>query len=425
MKEKISKAKGLKALSPLFVFLGIYTGMSVWLGDFYAVPIVIPFLVASLYSFAVQDGLTLEQRIDTFVKGASQHSIMLMVLIFILAGAFASTAKEMGAIDATVNLTQWLLPDKMFLSGLFIASCFISLSVGTSVGTITALTPLACGIAERTGESTPLLVAVVVGGAFFGDNLSFISDTTIVATRTQGCELKDKFKYNLRLAVPAAAICLLVYSFMSNAADVPVEVSRANFWLVLPYLFIIISALMGMNVLLLLASGTLIAGVIGFLQGEFDIVGYMAAINKGVLSMGELIVVTFLAGGMIEVLRKAGGIDFLMQSMSSRIRSKRGAELSIASLVVFTDFCTANNTIAILSVGSLAKEISLRFGIDPRRCASILDTFSCMAQGIIPYGAQLLIASYLSGVTPIDIIPYLFYPFILGIVSLLYIIFKK
>lgn len=425
MKETISTGRGLLALSPMFVFLFIYTGMSIWLGDFYAVPISIPFIVASLYSLTVQKGLSLEQRIDTFTKGASQSGIMLMVMIFILAGAFASTAKEMGAIDAAVNLTQWLLPDRMFLSGLFIASCFVSLSIGTSVGTITALTPLACGIAERTGESTAFLVAVVVGGAFFGDNLSFISDTTIVATRTQGCELKDKFKYNLRLALPAALICLLIYSFLSDATDAQVELTNADFILVLPYLFIIISALMGVNVLVLLASGTAIAGIIGFMHGKFDVGGYMAAINSGILSMGELIVVTLLAGGIIGVLRKSGGIDFIMQRMSRSIKGRRGAELSIASLVVFTDFCTANNTIAILSVGSLAKEISTRFGIDPRRCASILDTFSCMTQGIIPYGAQLLIASYLSGVTPVDIIPYLYYPFILGIVSLTYIIFKK
>lgn len=409
----------------MMVFLLFFTGLSIWCGDFYAVPITVAFMVACFYSIFVLRGRTMEERFNTLAQGAAQGGVMLMIWIFVLAGAFAATAKQMGAIDAAVSLTQWVLPDNLFLCGMFVAACFISLSVGTSVGTIAALTPLACGLAERSGESLPLLVAVVVGGAYFGDNLSFISDTTIMATRTQGCEMKDKFRYNLRLALPAAFICLVIYTLLGGDAQGAQVHRDVNMWLVLPYIFIIVSALMGMNVLLLLAIGTCMAGVMGLGMGMFDFTGWLSAMNQGVMGMGELIVVTLMAACMVEVIRKAGGITFLMNSLSRVVRGRKGAELSIAGLVMLTDFCTANNTIAILSVGQLVKEISDRYGIDPRRSASLLDTFSCTAQGIIPYGAQLLIASSLAQISPLEIIPYLFYPFLLGGVSLIYIFIKK
>ena len=347
-----------------------------------------------------------------------------MVLIFILAGAFAATAKQMGAIDATVNLTLSLVPMKMMLCGMFIAACFVSLSIGTSVGTIAALTPIACGIANETGLSLPLMVAVIIGGSYFGDNLSFISDTTIMATKTQGCKLKDKFRYNLKIALPAAIITLVLYLIAGTAATAtPVE-REINYLHIIPYIFILVSAICGLNVMMLLSTGTILAGTIGIVNEKLTLAKWSSAMNNGIMGMSELIIVTLLAGGMIEVMKETGGIEYLKPKLTRRISSRTGAEISIAGLVVLTDFCTANNTIAILTTGPLAKEISSLYKIDPRRTASILDTFSCFAQSVIPYGAQMLIAAGLASINPIEVIPYLYYPFVLGIVAFLYIIFR-
>lgn len=424
MENKITGKKGLISVSPMLVFLVVYASSSIIAGDFYAASIIVSFLIACLYSIFIVKEKTIESRFAVLARGAAKEDIMTMVFIFILAAAFASTAKQMGAIEATVNLTLSLIPIKMMLCGLFIASCFVSFSIGTSVGTIAALTPIACGIAEKTGESIPLLIAVIVGGAYFGDNLSFISDTTIMATKTQGCQLKDKFRYNLKIALPAAVLTIILYLIVGTEVAGEELIKDIDYLLIIPYLYIIVAAICGMNVMLLLASGTILAGAMGLFLNKLSVLEWSSAMNNGIMGMGELIIVTLLAGGMIEVMRETGGMEFLKTTLTNKIKSKTGAEISIAGLVILTDFCTANNTIAILTTGPLAKEISTVYKIDPRRTASILDTFSCFAQSIIPYGAQLLIAGGLAHINPLEVIPYLYYPFILGIFAFLYIIFK-
>ena len=420
----ISAKKGLLALSPLFVFLLLYLVLSIVQADFYAVPITIAFLAACLYAVAITPGKGFGQRLATLTEGAASGGVMQMIWIFILAGAFAATAKQMGSIDATIALALSAVPPGFILGSLFLASCFISLSTGTSVGTIAALAPIAGNMATQTGSSTGMLVAIVVGGAYFGDNLSFISDTTIMATQTQGCRMKDKFRANLWIALPAAAICLVLYALMPSVRVTPESLGEVSVLAITPYLYIIGAALLGMNVMLVLASATLLAAVIGMARGTLTWFGWLGAMNDGIMGMSELIIVTLLAAGMMQSIRKAGGIAWLLQAFSRHIRSSRGAELTMAILVVLTDFCTANNTIAILSVGPLARQLAERYGIEAKRAASILDTFSCLAQGIIPYGAQMLIASSLAAITPLEIMPHLYYPFTLGAVALLFILIK-
>lgn len=410
--------KGLIALSPLLVFIVLYLVTSVIARDFYKVPITVAFLAASVYAVIIMNGIPVRKRIDIYSKGAGTSQMMLMIWIFILAGAFAHTAKVTGAIDATVNLTLMLLPGNMLLAGLFVAACFISLSIGTSVGTIVALTPIAAGIADQTGVSLPLVVAVVVGGSFFGDNLSFISDTTIVATSTQGCKLSDKFRVNAFLVFPAAMLILTVYIFLGSDITSPQHLPEVAYLKVVPYLVVLVTAILGMNVMAVLTLGTLLAGIIGLAGGAFDIYGWFQAMGDGIIGMGELIIITMMAGGLLELIKYQGGIDFIIQRMTRHIHNKRGAELSIAGLVSFVNLCTANNTVAILTVGGIAKQIGDRFGVDNRKCASILDTFSCMMQGLIPYGAQILMAAGLANLNPISILPYLYYPVAIGIVSL-------
>jgi Na+/H+ antiporter NhaC len=350
--------------------------------------------------------------------------MMLMIWIFILAGAFAHSAKTMGSIDATVNLTLSLLPPQMILAGLFLAACFISLSIGTSVGTIAALVPIAAGVAGETNTDVAMMTAIIVGGSFFGDNLSFISDTTIMATQTQGCRLSDKFRVNFFIVMPAALIILIVYLIMGQGIHAPQSIPAVEWVKVLPYLVVLITAILGMNVMAVLTLGLIMTGVIGILTGAFDLYGWFGAMGDGILSMGELIIVTMMAGGMLGLIKQLGGIDFLIRIITRHVNSKRGAELSIATLVSLVDVCTANNTVAILTVGSIAKQIGDRYGVDNKKCASILDTFSCTIQGIIPYGAQMLIAAGLASLNPVAILPYLYYPFTLGIVALLSILLR-
>ena len=422
MKDAIPARRGLLALSPLIVFLLLYLLLSLAADDFYAVPLTASFLTASLYSLFIIRGETISQRFAHLAEGAASPGVMQMLWIFILAGAFAATAKQMGAIDATIQLALSIVPPSFVLSSLFLASCFISLATGTSVGTIAALVPIAGSMAEETGSNIAMMVAIVVGGAYFGDNLSFISDTTIMATQTQGCEMKDKFRANIWIALPAALICLVLYTCMHAVNFEPDHAGTIFYPAIIPYIYIIVAALCGMNVMLVLASATILAGVIGIVSDALTPFGWLRAMNDGIMGMSELIIVTVLAAGLMQVIRQAGGIDWLMQLFNSRKGSPRKAELSMAGMVLLTDFCTANNTIAILSVGPLAKQLAQRYGIPARRAASILDTFSCLAQGIIPYGAQMLIASGLAAVNPLDIIPYLYYPYILGLVALVYII---
>ncbi len=410
--------KGLLALSPLLVFILLYLVTSIIARDFYKVPITVAFMVSSIYAVIVSRGLPLKKRIDIFSSGAGTSQMMLMIWIFILAGAFANSAKVMGAIDATVNLSLMLLPANMLLAGLFLAACFISLSIGTSVGTIVALVPITAGISDHTGMSLPMIVAVVVGGSFFGDNLSFISDTTIVATSTQECRLSDKFRVNSFIVMPVAVVMLIIYIFMGIGTQLENKIGDIDFISVIPYLVVLITAILGMNVMAVLTIGLLLTGIIGLLHGAFDFYGWMQAMGNGIMGMGELIIITIMAGGMLELIKYNGGIDYIINMMTRHVNSKRGAELSIAALVSLVNICTANNTVAILTVGGIAKKIGDRFGVDSRKCASILDTFSCMMQGIIPYGAQLLMAGGLAALNPISIIPYLYYPFLLGIMAL-------
>lgn len=416
--------KGLLALSPIAVFLVAYVVTSLIAGDFYKVPISVAFLITSIYAICTCRGLPLRERVTLFSRGAGDSNIMLMLWIFILAGAFAASAKEMGAIDATVNLTLHLLPDNLLLSGLFIAACFISLSIGTSVGTVVALTPIAAGIAEATEVTAPFVVAVVVGGAFFGDNLSFISDTTIMATRTQGCRMSDKFRVNSMIVVPAAIIVLLVYIILGAQIHAPQVLPQVEPLKVLPYVVVLVTAVAGLDVMVVLVVGLLLSGIIGIAYGDYDVFGWFTSMGNGILGMSELIIVTLLAGGLMAIIRHGGGIDFLIQRLTSHIHGRRGAELTIGGLVAFTDVCTANNTVAILTIGPIAREIAERYNIDPRKSASLLDTFSCLAQALIPYGAQLLMAASLAALSPVEIIPYLYYPFCMGVCALLAIFFR-
>ena len=406
------------------VFVLFYLVTSIIAGDFYKIPITVAFLVSSCYAIIISGGKPLMQRINTYSRGAATEQMMLMIWIFILAGAFAYSAKMMGSIDATVNLTLSLLSPQMLLAGMFLAACFISLSIGTSVGTIAALVPIAAGVANETGTDVAMMTAIIVGGSFFGDNLSFISDTTIMATQTQGCRLSDKFRVNSFIVAPAAVAILIIYLIMGQGVSAPAHVASVEWVKVIPYLTVLISAIIGMNVMGVLMMGLLLTGIIGILTGAFDIYGWFGAMGEGILSMGELIIVTMMAGGMLELIREQGGIDFLIRLLTRRVNSKRGAELSIAVLVSLVDICTANNTVAILTVGGISKQIGDRYGVDNKKCASILDTFSCMVQGVIPYGAQLLIAAGLASLNPVSILPYLYYPLALGIVALLSILFR-
>lgn len=423
--EKIHKRPGgWWSLSPLFVFLCLYLITSIVVNDFYKVPLTVAFLVSSCYAIAITRGLNLEQRIYQFSVGASNKNIMLMVWIFILAGAFAQSAGQMGAIDATVNLTLHILPDNLLLAGIFLAACFISLSIGTSVGTIVALTPVAIGLAEKTGIDLPFMVAVVVGGSFFGDNLSFISDTTIASTKTQECVMRDKFRVNSMIVVPAALIVLGIYIFQGLSVTAPAQVQAIEWVKVIPYLIVLGTAIAGMNVMLVLIIGILASGVIGIATGSFGLFDWFGAMSSGITGMGELIIITLLAGGMLETIRYNGGIDFIIRKLTRHVRGKRGAELSIAGLVSITNLCTANNTIAIITTGPIARDIASKFHLDRRKVASILDTFSCLVQGIIPYGAQMLTAASLAQISPISIIGNLYYPFTMGICALLAILLR-
>ena len=416
--------KGLLALSPLVVFILFYLVTSIIAGDFYKIPITVAFMVSSMFAIIINKGKPLMNRINTYSRGAATEQMMLMIWIFILAGSFACSAKTMGSIDATVNLTLSLLPPQMLLSGMFLAACFVSIAIGTSVGTIAALVPIAVGVAQQTGTDIAMMTAIIVGGSFFGDNLSFISDTTIMATQTQGCRLSDKFRVNAFIVAPAALLILVAYIFMGQQVSAPQHVDEVQWVKVIPYLVVLITAILGMNVMAVLTIGLILTGIIGLLTGSFDIYGWFGAMGEGILSMSELIIVTMMAGGMLEIIRDMGGIDFIIRLLTRRVSSKRGAELSIAALVSFVDVCTANNTVAILTVGSISKQIGDRYGVDNKKCASILDTFSCTIQGLIPYGAQMLIAAGLASINPIAILPYLYYPLVLGIVALLSIFLR-
>ena len=477
------KRRGLLALTPILVFLGVYLVTSILIGDFYKVPVASAFLLASVYAVIISRG-TLRERVDTFSEGAGNSKVLLMVWIFILAGAFAQTAQDIGAIDATVNLTLRVIPGKLLFAGLFFTACFISMSIGTSVGTIVALVPIATGIAQEAGFSEAFMAAIIVGGAFFGDNLSFISDPTIAATKAMDCAMRDKFKANIRIVAPAVLLVFVIYIIKGAGVDAVIEPGAAEPVKLLPYLLVLVLALAGMDVLLILSLGIAVNLLIGLFTGSLGWTDWLASVGEGIGGMGSLIIVTVMAGGMMALIRAGGGLDYLVSALTSRLapapgsasvsvpslgsasvsvdasapssasasvpslgsasvsvdasaptpgsasasastpssgpsrRQRRGAELSIAALVSLANLCTANNTIAIITVGGIAKDIADRFRLDRKRVASILDTFSCFVQGLIPYGAQLLMASGLAGVGAAAIIRYLYYPFALGLVAL-------
>jgi len=418
------KNKGLIALSPLGAFVILYLVTSIVAGDFYKVPITVAFMISSIYAIVIAKDKPLKERVDIFSRGAGSSQMMLMIWIFLLAGAFAHSAKMMGSIDATVNLTLHLLPSQMLLAGIFLAACFISISIGTSVGTIVALTPIAVGVGQQTGTDIALMTAVVVGGSFFGDNLSFISDTTIVATSTQGCKLSDKFRVNSFIVIPAALVILIVYYIMGANIHAAHQTGAVEWIKVIPYLIVLVTAIFGMNVMAVLTLGIILTGCIGMLTHSFDVFGWMKSMSDGMIGMGELIIITMMAGGMLELIKHQGGIEFIIQRMVKHIHNKRGAELCIGALVGLVNVCTANNTVAIITVGGIAKQIGDRYGVDNKKAASILDTCSCFIQGLIPYGAQLLIAAGLATINPVSIIPYLFYPFAIGVATLLSILLR-
>lgn len=400
----------------------------------------VAFMVSSIYAVAISGGMPIKKRIDTYSRGAGANNLMLMLWIYVLAGAFAASAKAMGAVDATVNLALSLLPASMILPGLFLAACFISLSIGTSVGTIVALVPIAAGLAHSVDANLALTVATIVGGAYFGDNLSFISDTTVVATQTQGCQMSDKFRVNALIVVPAAILILAIYGVMGMGTKAPTHIGEVEYLKVLPYIVVLITAICGMNVMAVLTLGTILCGAIGIgfhylgtdmtavnsmgATGSYDLFGWFSSMGNGVIGMGELIIIAMMAGGMLEIIRENGGIDYIIKKLTSHVGSKRGAELSIAALVSMVNICTANNTVAILTVGNIAKKIGDKFGVDNRKSASILDTFSCTVQGLIPYGVQMLLAAGLSGLNPLDIIPYLYYPIAIGVAALLSVLLR-
>ena len=430
----MSNKKGLLALSPLFLLIVLIVAFTVYSVDSShkdtSLSLTVAFMISSIYAVAISGGMPVRKRVDTYSKGAGANNLMLMLWIYVLAGSFAASAKAMGAVDATVNLALSILPASMILPGLFLAACFISVSIGTSVGTVVALVPIAAGLAHSMDANVGMMTAIIVGGAYFGDNLSFISDTTVVATQTQNCKMSDKFKVNSMIVVPAAALVLIAYSVMGIGLQAPTHINEVEYMKVLPYLIVLITAIAGMNVMAVLTLGTLLCGAIGIgshllgASGSYDLFGWFSAMGNGIIGMGELIIIAMMAGGMLEIIRENGGIDFIINKITAHVNSKRGAELSIAALVSMVNICTANNTVAILTVGNISKKIGDRFGVDNRKAASILDTFSCMVQGLIPYGVQMLLAAGLANLSPMDILPYLYYPLAIGVAALLAILLR-
>lgn len=429
--------KGFLKLSPLPLFLLLYIGLCLLGGDFSHSSItLVAFMLASVYAIAISRG-SINERLSAYSRGAGSNTVLLMVWIYVLAGAFAFCAKQMGCLDATVNLTLRLLPPSLLLPGIFLSACFVSLAVGTSVGTIVQLVPIAAGIAMKTDVPMPLMVAVVVGGAYFGDNLSFISDTTIAATQTQGCQMRDKFRANLRLVLPVAIVMLILYYIIGKDITVTQQIPATQPLLVTPYLAVIAASLLGMHVMLVLLLGLLLSGAIGIWQGSIDLFGWFDGMGQGMIGMGEMVVMAMLAAGLLELIRQNGGIDWLLHHLTRNIRTRRGAELGIASLVCLVNVCTANNTVAILTSGPIARQLAEKYQITPQRSASILDTVSCFTQGLLPYGVQILLAAGLAtealqaelpeaaALSPVSIVPWLFYPMGIGVAVLLSTLFHR
>lgn len=421
---KKSKGSAL-ALLPLGVFIVVYLGGAILLDDFYAMSVLVPGLIAALVAIFMNRKRGFNKNLELFCKGAGNSDIILMVFIFILAGVFAEVARAMGAVESTVNLGLTVLPSNILIAGIFVIASFIAISLGTSMGTIAAVAPIAIGVAEKTGMAIPLVLGAVVGGAMFGDNLSMISDTTIAATKTQGCEMRDKFKTNFKVVLPAAIIAIVIYVILGRGAVSTVGTYDFNLIKVIPYIGILIAALLGVNVILVLSGGIILASVIGFATKSLTFGVLIDSISGGISGMSEIIIISLLIGGTVHLIKENGGIDFILNLITKRIKSKTGAELGIGTLVGLVDACTANNTIAIVTVGPIAKNISDEYDLEPSRVAGILDMFSCAMQGIVPYGAQLLSAASLAAISPFEIMKYLFYPYLMGVSALVFIVFFK
>ncbi|ADK16670.1 MULTISPECIES: Na+/H+ antiporter NhaC family protein [Clostridium] len=411
------------ALLPLGIFMVLFLGVSIIMKDFYKMPVVVALIIASTIAILQNKKIPVELKVERFCRGAGDSSIILMCLIFILAGAFAEVSKAMGAVDSTVNLGLAVLPHSFIVAGIFIIGSFISMSLGTSVGTIVTLAPIAVGIAQKTGLPVEFLIAAVVSGAMFGDGLSMISNSTVAATKTQDCEMVDKFKANFKIVLPAAIITLLIYAFLTFGMQVNhTGVYNYQFIKILPYIAVLVVALTGFNVVLVLVGGIVLASIIGLIYGSFNIFMVFQLCAKGIAGMEDISIISILIGGIGELIKFNGGIDFLLNTIQKRIHSEKGAEFGIGILVSLVNLCTANNTVSIIIVGSLAKDLSENYGVDRRKTASLLDTFACFIQGCIPYGAQLLVASSLATISPFLIMKYICYPYLLGIASVLAII---
>ncbi|TCJ83592.1 UNVERIFIED_ORG: putative methionine transporter (NhaC family) [Bacillus cereus] len=418
---KETRGNGL-ALLPLGIFLALFIGSGIITGDFYKLPILVAISIAVGVALAMNRKESFNVKVERFAKGAGNPDIMIMVLIFVLAGAFSETAKGMGGVDSTVNLALSVLPQGFIVAGIFVIGAFISLAMGTSMGTIAALAPIAVGISSQTDISIALTMATVVGGAMFGDNLSFISDTTIAAVRSQGTEMKDKFKTNFLIVLPAAIITIVLLVIVTLGSDTQIKAHSFDWIKILPYAGVLITALLGWNVLIVLTGGTVLSGVIGLLDGSYTLESFFKSVTTGMGGMMELVLLAILIGGMVELIQYNGGIQYLMNILTRNIRSKKGAEFGIAGLVSMTNMCTANNTISIIFTGPLAKNIADQYEIDPRKSASVLDLFSCCVQGLIPYGAQMLTAAGFAALSPVELLPYAFYPILVGVCGIISIL---
>lgn len=414
------------ALLPIGVFLVIFLGSGVITGDFYAMPAIVAFLIALFVAFCQNRGLSFDEKISIISKGVGNENIITMSLIFLCAGAFSGAVTAAGGVESTVNLGLSILPAKVAVVGLFIIGCFISVSMGTSMGTIAALAPIAVGISEKTGFSLAVCIGAVVCGAMFGDNLSMISDTTIAAVKTQGCEMKDKFRENFFIVLPAAIVTIVLFFFITRNGNFKLaEELTYNIWRVVPYVLVLVGALIGINVFMVLISGTVISLIVGVATGSLAVGDMFAAVGEGVTGMYDITVISIVVACIVSLVKEFGGIQFILNLIKKSIKGQKGGEIGIAGLSLLVDMCTANNTVAIVMAGPIAKEISEEFDISSRRSASLLDIFTSVGQGMIPYGAQLLSAASLTGLTPFAIMPYLFYPILMAVSAVLFILFRK
>ncbi|SDM93846.1 putative methionine transporter, NhaC family (TC 2.A.35.1.-) [Fictibacillus solisalsi] len=419
--DAVKKGSGL-ALLPLVIFLVLFIGSGLITGDFYKMPVVVAILVAAAAALLMNRKETLNSKIERFAKGAGHIDIIIMVFIFILAGGFSEAAKGMGAVEATVNIALSVVPENFLIVGLFVIGAFISLSMGTSMGTIAALAPIGAGISGQTDIPMALTMAAVVGGAMFGDNLSIISDTTIAAVRTQQTQMRDKFKVNFFIVLPAAIVTCVILFIVTMGSNSGVSADSFQAVKILPYVGVLLAALLGMNVFVVLSGGIILAGVIGLADGAYTLSAFLKTITDGMFGMSELVFLALLIGGTVELIRYNGGIQYLLDVLTKNLRTKKGAEFGIAGLVSATNLSTANNTISIITAGPLAKQISDRYGIDKRKSASLLDIFSCAVQGLIPYGAQMLTAAKIGSISPVSLLPYSFYPILIAVCGVIAIL---